>query len=397
MSWRVHLVVCVALLGCTTEVSVFRPHDGGAPADSGMDAGDEPGDTPVLGAIAAFGHTCATGPEGLYCWGRSRDGQLGNVSDGTPPTEPLLLSGDPFTQVCSAELHSCVLGADGVVACWGANERGQLGLGDTEPRAEPVAIAGFAFRNIACGGHMTCGVARDGRVLCWGENAEGALGQGDAFGSPDSRVPSPIASDETFQQVSVGQGHACAVSESGALYCWGRNNDGQLGLGGGAVQVRMPSRVDGEARYRRVATGMMHSCAVRVDGSLYCWGSESDGALGLGAPESDRSSAPRQVAGSDYHDVHASWFHTCASHGVGKLSCWGRNLEGQLGIGDTMGRGREEPVELAGAGFEAFTTGQFHSCALRSGGVYCWGKNDGDLELGIGDVGRRDVPTRVRF
>lgn len=402
--------------GCTTRVAIFRLDDvdgavrdadsADAPPDQDAGRGDasddgataaDAGATLSLSAIAAFGHTCAAGDDGLFCWGRNRDGQLGLGADRSPKSIPVQVSDQRYTQVCAAEQHGCALRVGGTVECWGNNERGQLGLGDSAPRAEPTPIVGLSFRAIACGGRISCGVTDERSVACWGENAEGGLGQDDSFGSPDLLVPTPIAAASSFSQVSVGQGHVCAVAEGGALYCWGRNTSGQLGLGGGPVQVRVPTLVDASARYRRVAAAMNHSCAIREDGSLFCWGSESDGQLGLGTPELDRSDLPRQVSGTGYLDVQANWFHSCALRTGGSLSCWGRNLEGQLGIGNTMGRGREEPAQVAGEGFSALSVGHFHSCALRKGAVYCWGKNDDDSELGLGVTGRRDVPTLLSF
>jgi len=418
VSARWQTLLWLVLTGCSSSVAIFRaddldaarPPEAGANGDAGPDGlptrdsesdsqvdEEDAGALPAFVTIASFGHTCVAGEEGIFCWGRNRDGQLGvAAANREAPAAPVAVGLQRYAQVCAGEQHSCAMRTDGIVECWGNNERGQLGLGDTVARSEPTAIASRSFRSIACGGHISCGVAADQSVLCWGENAEGALGQGDDFGSPDLLAPASISAPGSFSQVSVGQGHACAVAEGGELYCWGRNTGGQLGLGGGAVQVRTPSPVDGDARYRRVAAGMTHSCAVRVDGSLFCWGSETDGQLGLGAPESDLTNLPRQVSGADYSDVQANWFHTCALH-AGRLSCWGRNLEGQLGIGNTMGLGREEPSQLDGDGWSAIAVGQFHSCGLRQGAVYCWGKNDADRELGINMTGRRDVPTRVRF
>lgn len=413
---KVRWAICLLLsMGCSDRVAIFRAdaldggraEDGGESPDAPQEGGssdarvdataEDAGPTLALLSVAAFGHTCAAGDEGLYCWGRNRDGQLGSVmGDGEPSAVPLLVSSQRYRQVCAGEQHSCALRATGSLECWGHNERGQLGVGDTVPRAQPTPIEGLSFQAVACGGRMTCGITSQQQLLCWGENAEGALGQGDAFGSPDLLAPSPISVPGAFRQVSVGQGHACAVAEGGELYCWGRNAGGQVGLLGGAVQVRTPGRVDEGARYLRVAAGQSHSCGVRSDGALLCWGSESEGQLGLGLPEGERSDVPRQVEGTGYSDVQANWFHTCALRGS-RLFCWGRNLEGQLGIGNTMGLGREAPAELVGASFTAFTTGQFHTCALRDDGVFCWGKNDADRELGIGGEGRRDVPTRVVF
>jgi alpha-tubulin suppressor-like RCC1 family protein len=207
-------------------------------------------------------------------------------------------------------------------------------------------------------------------------------------------VPKAIARSGPFAAVSLGQGHVCALRESGELYCWGRNTTGQLGIGSEQVQVRPPTLVTAGTKYRAITAAMSHSCAIRQDGHLFCWGNNLDGLLGAGS-NSGKHYTPVQVGeATDHLDVQNNWFHTCTVREGGRLWCWGRNAEGQLGLGDTAPRSR--PQQLRGEGFGRLAVGQFHSCAERAGSLYCWGKNE-EGELGIGLVGRKDVPTRVRL
>lgn len=416
-AWRA-LSLLVVVTGCSNTVALFE-HDAGerdaeltdVDAESARDGaipdggtGDaEPGDKTDaellppdhVRAAAAFGHTCVLDGESLFCWGRNHEDQLGLATAPAPGLGPVRVSERAYSQVCAGEEHTCALRSDGHVECWGSNKYGQLGLGDTQARALPTALPdAFKARTLACGGFSTCAIDDVGVLSCWGRNDEGEAGQADPYGSPDVLVPTPIARSGPFRSVALGQGHACALRESGELLCWGRNNLGQLGIGNEQIQVRPPTAVTAGIKYRAVTAAMSHSCAIRQDGRLFCWGNNLDGLLGAGS-SSAKHYLPVQVGdATDHLEVQNSWFHTCIIREGGRLFCWGRNVEGQLGLGDTEPRSR--PVELAQTGWSTLAIGHFHSCAVRDGSLYCWGKNE-DGELGLGLVGRKNVPTRVRL
>lgn len=412
------------LVGCTHSALIFvtddeHPEEDAGPdgesdagrdagePDAGMDAGAperDAGSSKGPLALAAFEHTCTVRDDGSsYCWGRNADGQLGVGSNPasflTKPTA--LVRGLPYAQLCAGEHHSCGLRPDGRIDCWGGNAKGQLGLGDVRSRDEPSSLrpsVSVDFKAIACGGNVSCAVGKDELLYCWGENLEGQGGQNDPAGSPDLLVPTRVDIDPGIAQVSVGQGHVCALSNAGALYCWGRNNYGQLGLGSDAPeQQRKPTQLSGSASYLSVGAGQNHTCAVRKDKRLYCWGLDKDGRLGLGTPGTGANVfEPAQVGTlSDYQSVQANWFHSCALRTSGVLMCWGRNEEGQLGLGDIDLR--DEPTNVSSLeNVLGFSVGHFHSCALRVGAVYCWGENK-EGQLGLGSTERKNVPTRVGF
>jgi hypothetical protein len=163
-------------------------------------------------------------------------------------------------------------------------------------------------------------------------------------------------------------------------------------------QVRTPTRVDAGRLYRRITAGMTHTCGIDRAGQLFCWGQDLQGSLGLGVSPSSIVGVPTHVdAANDYAEVRANWFHTCAVRSNGFLSCWGRNVEGQLGVSDN--NDRNVPVRVGTASdWQTVAAGHFHTCGLRSDGIYCWGKNDDDVnQLGLGAPGRRDEPTPVEL
>jgi alpha-tubulin suppressor-like RCC1 family protein len=342
-----------------------------------------------------FEHTCVTTSGALWCWGDNARSQLGLGDVQTRRTPVRVSEFDDFVDLCAGEAHTCALRASGTLYCWGSNEHGQLGLGDLAPRSTPTALPASAFVRVACGGENTCALSAEGALYCWGNNLEGQNGQGDAAGTPDLSTPTRVAPELAFYDVSVGQGHVCAVTRGGALYCWGRNTQGQLGVSTENVQLRSPQRVDPGRTYRTVSAGQAHSCGITRQGQLVCWGVDERGRLGLGPSAGDRPLGPTPVGdASDYVRVRAAWFQTCALRAGGRLFCWGRNVEGQLGVGDYADR--DSPAEVAPSGWLDVTVAHFHSCGLRAGDeVYCWGENDASGQLGIGDQGRRNQPTQA--
>lgn len=385
-----------ALTACSTQnVPIFEPRKAGDAGNVGEDAAVPAGS---VRAIAAFDHSCALDDEGALCWGPNGQSMLGLDAAGAEVHAPRrLASSSAYTALCTGELHSCALRNDGEIECWGGNARGQLGLGDTRARSERTALrSGVRFSQLACGGEATCAVAEDGTLYCWGNNHEGMPGQADAYDAPDVLKPQKVAVlARGVRQVSMGQGHVCAVMSSGALYCWGRNSDKQLGIGTADPHLRAPQEVDVGGLVQHVAAGQEHSCAVRRDGRLFCWGSDdgNSGRLGLGEGTATKVDVPQQVGTlSDYREVGANWFHSCARRASGVLLCWGRNEEGQLGLGDNQPR--YTPTALPGS-WGAFVVAHFHTCALDAERLYCWGQN-AQGQSGLGDdVDRTSEPTRV--
>jgi alpha-tubulin suppressor-like RCC1 family protein len=410
------MLACAA--GCARSVEVFSVEEAGgnpSPADAGIDASREPDASmgadasrepdaaPATGSariVSAFEHTCVVDQSGLYCWGFNDEGQVG-----LGPQAPAIVA-EPqrveaaaeYREICAGEMHSCGLRQNGQLDCWGNNADGQLGLGDFERRASPTPLPDApSFRSVACGGDISCALTESGALYCWGNNAEGALGQGEGSAvGRSSATPLLVPLAQPARQVSVGQGHVCAIGQDGELLCWGRGKNLQLGVAPPpGDQLRTPTPVAGGASYRHVGAGQEYTCAVRTDGRLACWGTNFEGRLGNGMSRGQVLEPTPVGEDADYLEVHATWFHSCALRAGGSLMCWGRNTEGQLGLGDTTLRTSPEPVVPAGEAWGAVAVGRFHTCALRGGAVYCWGENEDYQQLGLGDGMRRDAPTWV--
>lgn len=266
---------------------------------------------------------------------------------------------------------------------------------DNSPAAVPVAppsSAGVSFpaerATVAAGGRHSCVLDTSGAAWCWGANDQGQLGDGSL---DDHTSPAAVAGDLGFSQLSAGSSHTCGVTRDGDAYCWGNNERGQLG-DATTLQRNTPVRVGASGPFKTVRTGFAHSCALSRAGEISCWGSNAYGQLGTGVGLT--SSRPGEVTGGfRFGAMAVGWNHTCAITTEGDVYCWGSNNGGQ--IGDGTRDDRRVPTRVAASGhFVAIAAGNQHTCAVTTtGDVYCWGRNNyGQLATGAGD---RAQPTRV--
>lgn len=290
--------------------------------------------------------------------------------------------------------HACALLEGGALKCWGA--AGLVGDGTRSLRVEPVTVEGLTagVREVSAGDGHTCSLSTSGHVKCWGQNGRGELGLGDT----EPRL-SPVAIPELLEgvtQLSVGAAHSCALKSSGAVYCWGANDDGQLGPTP-AAEAKSPVHVLGLATMRQVTAGASHTCGVTIDGDVHCWGTNLHGELGSGTPSSSPSPTPVAVAGlpGKVLAVAAGRAHTCALTPEGEVWCWGQNELGALGDDTSIDRARPvKPLGLPGP-VASLSAGAGGTCAvLESGDAYCWGSN-ANGQLGDGSRIHRARPVQV--
>jgi alpha-tubulin suppressor-like RCC1 family protein len=304
--------------------------------------------------------------------------------------------------------HTCALLANGTAWCWGSNidgalGNGQQGFGIQSEVPIQVASLGNNVAQISAGGEFTCALLRTGAVECWGANFIGQVGSGTFNDQPGDPIgiptPTPVVGlGSGVIQISAGGFHACAISVGGSLSCWGADTIGQLGDGKttvsrSAVPVSVLS-LGGTAR--QVTAGSDHTCAVLVNGSLRCWGDNTQGDLGNG--NDTFSPLPVSVVNlSNVSAASAGFAHTCALS-RGELSCWGDLQNSTIYNGLTaIPPFSFLPVRVKGGRTLAVSVGEAHTCLLRENGkVQCWGANMFG-ELGVGDTTDRPKPTRVHI
>jgi alpha-tubulin suppressor-like RCC1 family protein len=349
---------------------------------------------PTGGLSAGEYHTCAlTSGGGVVCWGQNFRGALGDgtMTNRSVPVTVRGLAG--VTAVAAGGDHTCALTSEGAVRCWGWNGWGQLGDGTLTQRSTPVAVSGLANGVIAlaAGNTHNCAVTRGGGAVCWGDNSLGQLGDGTT-----TQRSTPVAVSGLANGVialAAGREHTCAVTSGGGVVCWGQNFNGSLG-DGTTTHRSIPVAVNGlSTGVIAVAAGRDHSCVLTNQHGVRCWGDNFYGQLGDGT--TTRPEAPVAVSGlaNGVIALEAGRDHNCATTAGGRLVCWGRNGDGQVGDGTTTDR--TTPVAVVGLASDvtAVSAGGWLSCALTSeGGVRCWGLNRFG-ELGDGTTTRRLTPV----
>lgn len=348
------------------------------------------GSTLILqGVVAGGSHTCArTSTGAAYCWGSNSDGQLGDGSftDRTTPVAVVSAPG-PFTALTSGGYHTCGLVSSpvsGAAYCWGDNFDGQVGDGTTSLRAFPTLVSGGnTYQVISAGKFHTCAIRSDGNAFCWGWNGFGQNGNAAAY---DWTGPVPVSGGLALKAISTNNQHSCGVTTGNVAYCWGSNLAGQLG---DATYVDRLTPVAVSGTFQSVTTGRQHSCALTPGSAVACWGQNDDGQLGDGTFATRNT--PLNISGT-YQSVTAGGYHNCALS-TNTVSCWGFNLFGQLGNGTNSNL--TGPGAVSGT-YSAVAAGLYHTCAVRSTGgvVDCWGLN-GDGQLGNGGTTDRNTPGPV--
>ncbi len=393
------------LLACSEVTEVLAPADEGVSTTigsggSGTTTGSGgSGGAGGGGGLATFvvdagnDHSCAIRGGELYCWGGNQRGTLGLGDSQNRLSPERVGSLSSWVQVVTAADHTCALRDDGSVWCFGANDVGQLGTAGVNDVLSPLAVSlpGAAV-GISSEAAFSCALLDSRALYCWGENIEGMLAQDDDYPGENQFTPVRVADFTDWMQVDTGQGHACALRLPGTLWCWGRNTGEQLGLGDDALdQYRFPQQVGELDDWTEVDAGQNHSCGLRAGSELWCWGENTHGNLGTGDPA--KQTSPVRVDTRQYRQISLDTFHTCAIDMADDLWCWGRNVEGQLGLGDTIDRAL--PTKVPVGGWDQVSVGRFHTCAQKlDHTVWCTGRNELG-ELGVGDGDRRSEFSQV--
>jgi alpha-tubulin suppressor-like RCC1 family protein len=329
----------------------------------------------------------------LWAWGENRNGLYG---DGSTVTSSLPKKiADSVAAFSINDLNASIVKVDGSLWMVGDNSNSQLGIGTVSTRSSPMLI-GSGFVDVAYGiGASTLAVKSDGTLWAWGRG-NSLLGDGT---DRNVALPTRVGSDADFVGVSAGWGHQLALKADGALWGWGSNYRGELGLGPTTKGVSRLTLVG--TGYSAISAGAFaYTMALKADGTLWSWGDNGSGQLGVVTSElcGDVSfpttifsctTSPKLV-GTGYKAVSAGAAHTMGLKVDGSLWAWGDNSAGQLGIGSTdickQGTNYTSTnlnnmpcsltPKLVGQGFTAVSAGYQHTMALKSdGSLWAWGTN----------------------
>lgn len=299
-------------------------------------------------ALLADGRVRAFGLNGAYELGLGHAQAVGDDETPAGADVPTIVALDGrAVQLAVGRGFACARLEDARVQCWGRGDMGQLGRGPQSGPQWPmdVPLGGDAVE-LAAGAAHVCARLSSGAIRCWGDGADGRLGYGHAIddgATPQRTGDVPLGGTAT--KLAAGEAHTCALLESGAVRCWGDGSDGRLGYGRvETIGDDEPPSFAGDVALGGPATqlvaGRRHTCALRSDGMLRCWGNGSQGQLGLEPSQSiGDDERPLDAPALDTGELGVAAIfagalaeHTCALLDDGALRCWGRNEHGQVGL-----------------------------------------------------------------
>jgi alpha-tubulin suppressor-like RCC1 family protein len=283
-------------------------------------------------------HTCAVRKDHtLWCWGSNFAGQAGLGDDPKDRLKPVKVgTATDWRQVSSGGTagFTCAVKTDHTLWCWGDNTTGELAQGATSstPTTTPIQV-GVAtdWKSVTSGTNWACAVKTDHTLWCWGANGGwGLLGIGVFSGTYPSVQQVP---GTTWRAVSAGYLHTCATKTDGTLWCWGSNDNNELAQGTAPAASNAPVQVGSGTTWAGVTGGNHSTCATKTDHTLWCWGWNGDGQLGVG-DQNDRPTPTKVGTATTWTKVDMSSASSAvAMRKDGTVWTWGSNSGGQLGIG----------------------------------------------------------------
>ena len=335
----------------------------------------------------------------VYCVGYEGYGELGNnVNSANYITSPAQVNGSlTFSKLSTEEDHSCAVTTGGAAYCWGNNIDGDIGDGTSTARSVPTAVSGsYTWTDISVMDsdsnvsnpqfgltastfyEASCGIT-GGNAYCWGDNTVGELGTGN---NTSSATPVAVTGGLTFTKLARANGayglHMCGITSTGAAYCWGINNYGQLG-NGTSTNSNSPVLVSGGYTWSMLAVGSRQTCGVTTGNVAYCWGDGSSAKLGNGSTAN--KTTPTLVNGSlSWSSVATGALHSCGITTSGAAYCWGDNTRAEVGLGaGSWNISYSSPVAVtvpsgvSSTGWTDISCGYYSTVGVNSGSIYSWG------------------------
>ena len=321
-------------------------------------------------------HVVAIKTDGtLWTWGGNSYGQLGiNLSGSTiGRTTPVttIAGGTNWKQVACGNYHTLAIKTDGTLWSWGYDNSGQLGDNSTLGRNSPSTTfaGGTNWKQVACGNNYTAAIKTDGTLWTWGQNPYGQLGINIAAGSNRLTPVTTFAGGTNWKQVTCGGNNTTAIKTDGTLWIWGLNNFGQIGDNTtGSSRCTPVTTFAGGTDWKQVKCGgNQFTTAIKTDGTLWVWGSNSQGQLGINTPLDRPTPVTTFAGGTNWKQVSTGYQHTATIKTDGTLWTWGRNSYGGLGVNDTTQRPTPVTTFAGGTNWKQVASGYHHIAAITSG------------------------------
>jgi alpha-tubulin suppressor-like RCC1 family protein len=336
-------------------------------------------------------------PRNLYAWGSNAYGQLGD-STNTNRSSPVQVGAlNNWLQAAAGYQLTAVVKNNGTLWSWGRNSNGQVGDGTVVNRSSPVQIgAATTWSKVSVGSQHSLAVRSTGELYGWGLNDSGGVGDGTVV---NRSSPVQIGSLTNWLKVAGGGYHSASVKTNGTLWAWGLNDHGQIGDGTRGVfpsyQNRSsPVQIGSLTTWALVACGLLHTSAVKTDGTLWTWGSNNTGQIGDNTVVS--RSSPVQVGAADWAQVACGRRQTIAVKTNGTLWTWGRNQAGQLGDNSVVNR--SSPVQIGAltnwAQPATGATNYITAVVKADNTMWAWGENNAG-QVGDNSVVNRSIPIQI--
>ena len=348
----------------------------------------------VNAAIAANTWPAAYNTVSLFSWGANSQGQLG-LGNATYYSSPKQVGSSAWATISAGVPGNFCLATkgDGTLWAWGNGADGRLGLGNTTSYSSPKQVGALTtWSKVSAGSEHTLAIKTNGTLWSWGYNATGQLGLNNL-----SYISSPnqVGALTTWSAISGGFRCSLAVKTDGTLWTWGRNDYGQLGIGN-TTNYSSPKQVGALTAWLVVASGTYYSLSVKTDGTLWAWGKNTQGQLGLGNTTS--YSSPKQIGAlTTWYQVDGGGdtSQTLATKTDGTLWSWGSGTDGALGLGNTTSYSSPKQVGAL-TDWLSITCGTYNSClATRTNGtLWSWGNNTQGI-LGHGSLVDFSSPKQV--
>ena len=359
----------------------------------------------VIEIAVGTSHTCAITEAGpVACWGANAYGSLGVSSATMSSTVPIEVPGleSGAVKIAADNNNTCVVMTTGAVKCWGRGQYGANGDGTVTDRFAPVDVVGISSgaSDIVLQNARACAVMTDGSARCWGMDWHGHF-SGAMDGTFGAHALTPVdivaSAGAPISSIALGSQVVCLATVAGDVICWGRNTPmGETGTGSSLNENVLPTQLP-LSGVVHLASGAESFCAVTDTGDMYCWGRNDFAQLGVG--DTTHRTSPVQSSLTGVAGVAFGSIHTCALTNAGGVSCWGDDVYGTLGDGNgTIDAMRAVPgpvVDLASGVREIDASGR-HTCVIMSAdnGMKCWGSGEHG-KLGAGNTWQTDAPQSV--
>ncbi len=335
----------------------------------------------------------------LWGWGSTAQGQVGTNEQGTNKPSPVttFAGGSNWKQISCGGLHTAAIKTDGTLWIWGYNSYGQLGTNDTTQRNTPVTtlLGGTNWEQLGSGYGQMAVVKTDGTLWTWGRNNSGQLGINDTTNR--STPVTTLLGGTNWKKTNSGKYHTAAIKTDGTLWLWGNNSIyGACGTNDTTNRNTPVTTLLGGNNWKQVACGNDISAAIKTDGTLWIWGKNADGQLGINnAPNSRITPVTTILGGNNWKSVACGYDLTAAVKTDGTLWLWGATLYGQLGInvsGTAVTRSTPVTTILGGTNWKSVSCGRLYASAIKTDGtLWTWGYNN-TQQLGNNDTLPKSTP-----